>query len=265
MTAYEKSTDRSVAVSHLTSDSLRHSLTLKMLSLHPEACVSTIFENSDGWACVTEMNTEVSRWDRSAYPRSKRIVTFDGNNDLLLRAAFDLATKGESVFKVHDPITRPLVAHLPGYRLVQAFLSYSTSNKSWLKTPATTGICECTELTPEALHLLAQNGYTAEELQGYFLDGARWFGLTKGSRCVCACLVYRNYQDIWEIGAVYTVPEERGKGYAKSVVSAAAQTLLRKGCTPRYVFRSDNDTSRAVAEGIGLKHVLTIEHFASTE
>ena len=262
---YNTSRDPSIAVDHLAVDPLSHAWSLKMLSLHRDACVSTTYENSDGWACVTEMEAEASRWDRTAYPSAKRLITFDGNSELLLRIAFEETSKARSVLKIHEPITRSLVANGAGYHLAQTFLSYSTDGTTWKDQETSTGVTEHHELDENAERLLSENGYTGQELAEYFRDRASWFGLTIGSRCVSACLVYRNYRDIWEIGGVYTVAEERGKGYAKAVVRSATRTLLHSRRTPRYVFRSDNEASRAVAEGVGLKHDVTIEHFIAGE
>lgn len=93
-----------------------------------------------------------------------------------------------------------------------------------------------------------QNGYSPEEVTGYISRGARWFGIARTGELISACLVFPNYERIWEIGGVFTHPAFLGQGYAKSVVLAALEYLLLNGHRPRYQFREDNIATSAGRE-----------------
>jgi len=186
----------------------------------------------------------------------------DGDNDELLRLAFQGSPKVGSVFKVHDPLTESLVRALRGASRVRSYLNYSTP-ESYRMAPPTTPIVEGDGLTPEAIRMFAENGYTPGELEEHFRHGATWFGLSVGGQCVSACFTFRNFERIWEIAGVFTLPEHRRRGHAASVVRAALARLIGSRRIPRYQFREDNRASRAVAESLGLRHVLTVSHYTT--
>jgi RimJ/RimL family protein N-acetyltransferase len=166
------------------------------------------------------------------------------------------------VFKVHHERTRALVQAIPGCTRTQTYLTYSTPPGYRPSAPAfpTQGL---RELTPEAQEFFAHNGYSPEELAAHFSRGAAWFRTLVNGRTVSACFIFPNYQHIWEVAGVYTPPEHRQKGYARSTVQAALTALLGTGRTPRYQFRADNVASRAVAESLGLRCVLVVDHYVS--
>lgn len=261
MTEYTVSTELQHTIRRLSSDPIAYAVALKMVTLHPEACTVTLFENQTGWAAATEMRTSVSRWDREAYPNTSTVATFDGTDESLLRIAFEHAAKESCVFKVTNPIVQILVSNLPHARWVQTFTSYTIQGNGSENRRRAAEIVEHTTVNQETVRLFDQTGYTREELEALVARGARWFGFFRLGSCLSVCLVYPTGSGVWEIGGVYTNPENRRKGYAKAVVQGAVQTLLERGHRPRYVFRVDNEASQAVAEWVGLTYANSIEHY----
>lgn len=255
------STDRVTALEHLASDVFAHLMTLKMLTLYPSACITTTFREGNNWSCLTVLDIAASPWDRQKYPNHKIVVFLDGNAEELLRIAFENAPKKSAVFKIHDAFSKSLVTQLLGTEQTYAFLSYSTSTST--KVPSDSAVQAYDKLTPEAIHGFEQNAYTFDELQSHFQNGARWFGLRINDSCASQCLVFQNFHPIWEIGGVFTPPELRRKGYAKKVVQAAIRYLKLHNRIPRYQFEDSNYGSRALADSLGLHHILTVEHFTT--
>ena len=79
---------------------------------------------------------------------------------------------------------------------------------------------------------------------------------------VCACLAYHNYNNIWEIGALHTLPTARRQGHAQKVVAAAVHHLQINQLRPRYQFHESNHASQQLAKKLGLIPFLTTTHFA---
>ncbi|AFM11982.1 GNAT family N-acetyltransferase [Turneriella parva] len=261
MNKYALSTDRATAIHCLSSDVFAHLMTLKMLTLFPQACVTTTYREGDSWSCLTLLDISASGWDSQKYPNQESVVFLDGNNEQFLKIAFENAPKKNVIFKVHDSFSRSQVAQLPGIEQTYSFLSYSTSAIPKKSLQSVSRVQVCAELTAEAIDGFEQNAYTQEELQYHFQNGARWLRLDVGGACVSQCLVFQNFNLVWEIGGVFTPPALRRKGYAKKVVNAAIRYLRLRNRLPRYQFEAANQGSRALAESVGLNHVLTVDHF----
>ena len=64
-----------------------------------------------------------------------------------------------------------------------------------------------------------------------------------------------------EIAGVYAIPSERRKGYARLLVESALHTLTLRQCIPRYQVHEDNHASIQLAEKIGLRRFVTMDHW----
>lgn len=56
---------------------------------------------------------------------------------------------------------------------------------------------------------------------------------------------------LWEIGYIYTKPDQRGKGYARMLASAATLHMLEAGRVPIYSVSANNIASAKTCESIG--------------
>jgi len=100
------------------------------------------------------------------------------------------------------------------------------------------------------------------ELDDAFQHGARAFAVRRQGRVTSACFVYPNFETIWEVAGVFTQPEYRGQGHAKSVVSAALRYLATANRQARYQTTADNTASLRLASSLGLEEFLRVAHVA---
>ena len=76
--------------------------------------------------------------------------------------------------------------------------------------------------------------------------------LVKENRAISVCRSVRITSEAHEAG-VETLPEFRGNGYAKDVVSEWARLVRQAGAIPLYSTSWENNASQAVARKLGLK------------
>ena len=258
----ETSDRRELAIAHLSTDPFDNLMTLKMLSLFPDSCTTTLYTDASGWACQTQLGSNVSGWNRKEYPSADVIVMLDGTSPSLLQYALQRSPFDAVVFKLHDRQSRAALSEDHRFVLANSFLSYSHPSQPSAKAPTDTTLVEQhSGFDDEVSTLLATSGYEEREFLLHLDRGAQWFAIREGQRTVSMCMAYQNHGDIWEIGGVVTVPECRRRGFAKSVVSAALNHLSKLKLVPRYQFHHDNIASRRLAESLGLKLRLTVDHY----
>jgi len=102
----EISTSRESSIAHLSGSPFDNLLTLKMLSMFPNECVTTLYRNESGWVCRTEFGATVSAWDRNEYPLADRIVMLDGNSPSIFGHTLRHQPTDLVVYKVHDQWSR---------------------------------------------------------------------------------------------------------------------------------------------------------------
>ncbi len=103
-----------------------------------------------------------------------------------------------------------------------------------------------TKDTPEILH----GGF--EELIDELPSWQPFVALVLENRAVSVCRSARITPEAHEAG-LETLPEFRGNGYAKDVVSQWARLVRNSGATPLYSTSWENKSSQAVAQKLGLK------------
>ena len=236
-------------------------MTLKMLTLYPEACTTHLYEDASGWACRTELPARVSAWDRRAYPGHRTVVTLDGSSRELIELSFREAPQSGVVYKLHQLETVRLAVEA-GARKAATFISETSAPAA----PASRDpSVECRGAADaQTVEALARNGYTADEVAEHLGRGARIFVRRAGALLASVCMVFPNYDTVWEIGGVWTSPEQRRQGHARAVVTAALGYLSERGLRPRYQYRAENTASAAVARSVGLRPALTVEHWLRT-
>jgi RimJ/RimL family protein N-acetyltransferase len=82
-------------------------------------------------------------------------------------------------------------------------------------------------------------------------------------KSLSACFAFEIDGRVWEIGGVYTRPEERGKRLAFRVVHSALGEVSRRGRIPRYQVAEENAASIRLAEALGMTRCLTLTHYFS--
>ena len=254
---------RSAAVERLSTDAFENLMTLKMLTMFPSECQTTLWTNSTGWACRTELGARVSAWDKFNYPHAKTIIIIDGTSDSLMRHAIESSDSDHAVFKVHHPRCNAVLTTALNFKRVNTFLSFTLSTSSRKRgTTQPSWIERHAAFNPEASRAFSSSGYTEDEFRSHLERGAQWFAARIDRKIASFCLAYPNHGQVWEVGAVLTDASYRRRGLAKAVVSAALSYVLDHGLVPRYQFHESNTASRALAQSIGLTHALTVDHFA---
>jgi GNAT superfamily N-acetyltransferase len=118
---------------------------------------------------------------------------------------------------------------------------FRVADKATFAPSATTRRAEqIDEDDPAALHLRTR------------FDGAIFGVRGSHGRLVSWAALKLKSDRIWEI-AVATEADYRGRGYARDVVSAAAQFTLEQGRLPTYIHDRDNGSSGFVARAIGFQ------------
>jgi GNAT superfamily N-acetyltransferase len=256
------SRDRTKALQILSSDCFSYLMTLKMLTMYPDNCRTVLIRSKTDWSCRTELPAIHSAWDSNVYPDATQIVMIDGNSCPSMEIAIADSNLPSTVYKVHDPCCVRYLSGLLDMYHSRSYLSFTSDKLECAREYRDYTVVHGQNLTDETVRWASYNGYTSRELHDHFSRGAHWFETKHDNEIMSFCIACPIYEAIWEIGAVYTRPQFRRQGVAARAVSFALSSLLENGRQPRYQFRSDNEASRALAISLGLRHVLTVDHFA---
>lgn len=249
----------------LQQDTLRHIVHLKMLALYGEAMTCHFLQRGEEKGCVLLLPTAVSAYDQQAYPHSQFVVLAAATHpDLLYQLASLIPTDQPLIFKLIAPEQAKVFGHYFALERLTAFISYTDQPQAVVSVPAGVVVSETVSL--ELLPLFAANGYSSAVVTDYFARGQAVsfavYGGDGGKTAVSACLAYHNYDNIWEIGALQTLPTARRQGYAQKVAAAAVHYLQTNHLRPRYQFHEGNHASQQLASKLGLIPFLTTTHFA---
>ena len=260
----ETSTSRELSITHLSGNPFDNLMTLKMLSMFPNECSTTLYRNESGWVCRTELGAKVSAWDRNEYPLADRIVMLDGNSPSIFGHSLRHQPTDLVVYKVHDQWSRFILGEDPQFYHANSFHSYSDMSQALDTAQSDVPVVEQhSQYDDEAAALFVASGYVAQEFRFHLDRGAQWFAVREKNRIVSFCLAFQIFGKIWEFGGVLTLREYRRKGFAKAVMSAALGYLNAFKLIPRYQFHYRNSASRCLAESLGLKQRLIIDHYVN--
>jgi hypothetical protein len=242
-------------IGRLREEALRHIVALKLLSLYPQHARLQFREEGGTWALTVAFPAKVVEYDARMYPTAEFVVVVDGNSVSMMRALLDELPDAQVVLKTsHDAIARYAVEC--GGRLQKTSISF-TGDERALRVPG--DVTDGTALDPDLAETFACFGNDVSYLDKAFRCGARWFANRRGSEVRSACVVYQNFESVWEVAGVLTQPEWRRQGLARCVVSAALQYLLTRKLQPRYQVDAENQASAGLARSLALSEFLRIE------
>jgi RimJ/RimL family protein N-acetyltransferase len=263
MTSIRNDLELQVARSYLERNGLQNITHLKMIGAHPEATRVHHISTSGGEGVLTLLETAAFWYDRETYPSSKYVVLISSDSlDVTNHLLEFLPTHENLVFKLTQDSDRELLAQRFKLNRARGFISYSTQIGSRFQADPEV------ELTREP----SDGVYTLLEEQGHPRSGilplltrdqAFVCTLQHRDRIVSGCLAFHIHDQIWEIGAVFTIPEAQGQGFAKRLVSTALAELESRDLTPRYQVLDDNTASIRLAESVGLKPFVTLTHWTN--
>jgi GNAT superfamily N-acetyltransferase len=169
----------------------------------------------------------------------------------------NVPTQSGLVFKLVDELSKEAVRRVfPEIKRVTAYVSFTTDGTF----DADDFVQISDRLDDRLLPSYQENGHTEQEMRQYFEKGAMTFSLW-GKEPLSTCFAFKNYEEIWEIGGVYTTPAYRRQGLGKRIVKTAISTLRDLGRTPRYVVLETNEASLKLAESLRLERFVTTEHY----
>ena len=99
-------------------------------------------------------------------------------------------------------------------------------------------------------------GWTRYVLANLRFPEDKAWGVIEDERVIGSCFCTQIVPGLVSICAVYTAEHRRGRGVARSVVTAAAEAIMAEAKTPFYCADEDNAASRRVAESLGFKPYL---------
>lgn len=253
---------------------LRYLVPLKYTHLYSDVVTCTCDRVGASFGALLHYATRDIFWDVGMYPASDRILIptasdADAARRLVLKVRQQF-TNQALVFKFSEPTTRDLfLAAFPAV-YARTLISYTAphsidtaaANPAW-QTDTAVQITSAPDAT--VCRLYRANGYTDSELQHYFAGGAQAFTLFEGDTPVCTCMVYQNFDTIWEVGGLHTLPAARRRGYARRVVETALTVLAERELMPRYLVDSTNTASVRLAESLGLQIALNFEHYVCSQ
>lgn len=247
-------------VTLLEQDALTNLTLLKMLEAYGKQ-MDIYFASEDGeQAALLLLPTAACAYDRNTYPDTDYVIFMEYTGQSLpSKLAERIPAGGKAVFKLQrERYARDLASQLPLKR-TRGFISYTAPKDA---------VYECSEeaeigytYDDELASLWSANGYEKDELEAYFRGGAFSCCLRAGGEAVSSCLVFPNYRRIWEIGALHTRENWRGRGFARKIVETALHHTMRLGRTPRYHVLETNHASMKLAEAAGLKPFMRLEHY----
>lgn len=244
----------------LQRDLLSNLIILKMLAAYSNV-MQLHYEVAGADAGVLALlPTSVSPFDYATYPTADFVVFLAATRPQLVQTLLPyIPTGGNLVFKLTDPTIRAVIEQTFRLTRVTAYVSY-TAHAGQTFAPAA-HVRVAAHLDERCLALFAAQGHTHGEVEQAFARADTRLFTVEQPDPVAVCFTYQNFANIYEIGGLYTVPEARRQGYARSLVETALYTLSRRQLIPRYAVKETNRPSIRLAEALGLRPFVTMEHW----
>jgi GNAT superfamily N-acetyltransferase len=260
------SDDAAAALAFLRRDPFRHIMLLKYWQAFAADTDVRYLRDGTRAGVSLRIPTAASPYDRAVYPQTEQVVFLVAETPALAAALVDGLPRGRpTIFKLIAPGDAAAVRAAFSVNRVTAFVSLTWPRDSAggvaLRPAAEVEIAA--EPAADALPLYAAQGYEADEVADYAANRAGRFYTQRepAGGLLAACLSFRNFEHIHEIGGLHTLPPARRRGLARRLVETALATLAAAGEMPRYQVDEANHASIALAQAIGLVPAVTAEHW----
>jgi ribosomal protein S18 acetylase RimI-like enzyme len=249
------------AVEFLELDPFRNIVLLKTLSYYSEAARCHFHEGREAAGVLLLLPGEASSFDRQNYPGTEHVVFIAATQPAVLPELLRHVPRGERLlFKLMDPQHSILVRAFFSLQRATGFVSYTAPPAKMFA--AADGVTASDMPDSACLDLYAAMGHSRDELNEYFKSGhARSFTVYEDNKPLASCFTFPNYRGIHEIAGVCSDPGHRRRGLARRVVETALHHLGHAGLSARYQVQEDNRASILLAESIGLRWVVTYDHW----
>lgn len=254
-------TEQQAVIAFLKRNMLRNIVPLKMLTAYPTMIETHYYEAGAEAAALLLFPTSAFAYDRATYPDLDIVVLLSATTPAAVTPLLPrIPAEKKLIFKLMDESVCERLAAYFALQRVTAFLSYTATTPEHFTPHADVVVAD--QVDERLSPYFAEQGHDRGELSRYFAEGeARSFTLYQAGEPVAACFTYQNFENVHEIGGVFTLPAQRRKGYAQKVVVTAVHSLLTRGCLPRYQVHEINRPSIALAEHMGLTPFVTVEHW----
>jgi len=244
----------------LNKERLIHVSHLKMLEEYENSIEYRLIEQDSIWGIVLLLPVASSAFDTEIYPEAKYIVYLASSDEHIIPELMkEIPNDKNLIFKIHRPIYKDVVEKQFPLIWKKAYLSYSCQSLDECEDYP--DVIKSTCIDERLLPLWTKNGYSKSDIEKYFAKGASSFSIYKDNKPISTCLIFHNCYNIWEVGAVHTIENERRNGYAKKVVRVALNEILKAGNVPKYQVVHSNLPSIKLAESLGMKLFLKLEHY----
>ncbi|GEM_PF-511492 len=244
------------ATTFLRRDPLRNIVALKMLQSYSADIRCWYTEQGDSTGVLLRLPTALSPFDATYYPNTSEVVLLNTQDaTTALRLLKYIPTDTHLVFKTSAAHEQALVSRHFGAQRTTAFLSYTWNNATPRRRHEDVRVSD--QIDQTTLDLILQRGHDRDEIQQLFANGnAFCCTYYRGQQALGACMAFVNFEHIWEIGALFVVPEARRQGIARQLVETTLHEFEARKLVPRYVTQEDNHASQQLAESLGL-HMFT--------
>jgi RimJ/RimL family protein N-acetyltransferase len=213
-----------------------------------------IYFTNDQMTCFgITFKPEATVYDSIDYPGYASISIVNSENDIQLFDFIDTLPLGKNIIKINRELESEK------FKKMNHFLSLTCSNAFYVENKKS--IKSQNFVTDRFSALLENVQYTAQDVNEILLKIGKIFYIEENSIPISCCIIYKNYENIWEVGAVSTDPLHQGKGYAQKVVSKATAHILKNNHIPRYHVNKNNKKSLSLAIKINYEKFLEIIHY----
>lgn len=250
-----------VALRYLQRDPLKHILHLKMLKYYGET-VKTIYVTDGSIEGVLLLfPTTALSYDHKEYGEYEFVAMPVADSPQMLGQLLRNIPSSGVIFKLIQASDEAQIDLLFDGKRVRRFLNYTAVGS--VEFEPVPNVVISTKLNDKLVEAFGQNSHSSTELTRFFADGGKAFSIKEDGISISVGMVYRNYEHIWEVAALYTIPSARHKGYSTRIVRAALYNLQQFGYTPRYVVDEANTYSINLAQVVGLEHYLSVIHYTT--
>lgn len=231
---------------------------LKMLAYHADQIAVTHVQDGADEGVLLRFGTDLFSYDVNTYGGLDLVALPVADSAEILQTLLNQIQSEKIVFKlISDSAVAQVMARFGGEQL-RSFVSYGWGDSVEFRPDLE--VVVHTEIDERLVEMFGRNGYPPHELEQFFNDGGHAFSLELHGQPASVGMIYRNFENIWEVGGLHTEPHARRRGLSKRIVRTALHTLQQLGYSPRYQVDATNVASAKLAQSLGLVEFLYVRH-----
>ncbi len=233
-----------------------------MLAYHNHLVKISYIVNDMAEGILLLFPTSALSYDHQKYGEYKYVAMPVADSPRVMEVLLEHVPNTNVVFKlIHENDESLVSARFKGTR-VRSFLNFSTTNLTQLSPDSEVRISS--HLNDGLIEAFGKNGHTPGELIRFFADGGQALSINdEAGQSLSVGMLYRNFNHIWEVAALFTIPSARRKGYSARIVRTALYILRQLGYQPRFVVDDTNIPSIRLAQKVGLERFLRVFHITT--